>query len=244
MDYIKYKVVNTESLTVRKKPSLKGEVFSYLSKGQKVNGVRGKYKKKDGVTWRQIILKNTPVWVSQKYLQRITPNYRKLVLEKAKLVYQTIIKVGAKHESGAHSLDEIKSKKKTTCATAVSAALQEAGVLRKGKILSHTSAVGSSSAVKKKNTKKKAISGYKHLKEGTFKCYKIGKTWKNVPKKYKKPGAVAIYDSNIAIYAGDFFYTANNGSSQKDGKGRYKKNTAKSGYCYNSPVLYIIIPNN
>lgn len=243
IEYIKFKVT-AKSLTVRKKPSLKGEVFSYVKKGDILKAIKGKIKVVDGIEWRQIVLKNTKCWVSTKYLKRITPNYRKRVVDNAKIVYDTIVKVGAKHQSGAHSLAEIKSKKKTTCATAVSATLQEAGVLSKGKILSHTSAVGSSQAVKKKNSKSKAISGYGNLKDGTFKCYKIGKSWKNVPNKYKKAGAVAVYDSNIAIYKGDgVFYTANNGGSQKDSKGRYKKVTARSGYCFSSPVLYLILPN-
>ena len=243
MKTVKYKVT-AESLTVRKKPSLKGKVFCYVKKGDTVKVIKGKTKVADGIKWRQILLKDKKVWVSAKYVKRTTPNYRNKVIEKAKLVYDTIVKVGAKHQSGAHSLDGIKSKKKTTCATAVSAVLQEAGMLPKGKILSHTKAVGSSKAVKKKNSKGKAMSGFGNLKEGTFKCYKVGKSWKHVSAKYKKAGAVLVYDSNIAIYKGDNkFYSANNGSSQKDSKGRYKKVVAGvNSYCGTSPVLYVILP--
>ena len=238
--YIKFKVT-AESLAVRKKPSLKGEVFSYVKKGETLKAIKGKIKVADGVKWRQIVLKNTKVWVSTKYLKRFTPNYRKRVIDNAKIVYNTIVKVGAKHEGGAKSLDEIKKKKKTTCATSVSAVLQESKMMAKGKLISHTKAVGSSKAVKKKNTKGKAISGLGNLKEGTYAIHKVGKSWKNVPKKYKVPGAVVVYDSNIAIYMGDYFYSANNGGSQKK-HGKYVNVKAKSGYCYNSPVLYIIIP--
>lgn len=241
--YIKFKVT-AESLAVRKKPSLKGEVFSYVKKGETLKAIKGKIKVADGVKWRQIVLKDKKVWVSTKYLKRFTPNYRKRVVDNAKIVYNTIVKVGAKHEGGAKSLDEIKKKKKTTCATSVSAVLQESKMMAKGKLISHTKAVGSSKAVKKKNTKGKAISGLGNLKEGTYAIHKVGKSWKNVPKKYKVPGAILIYDSNIAIYKGeDKFYSANNGSSQKDSKGRYKSVvTGPKSYCGTSPLLYVIIP--
>ena len=240
MKYIKFKVV-AESLATRKKPSLSGEVFSYLKKGQIIKAIKGQIKIVDGVKWRQIVLKDKKVWVSTKYLKRFSPNYRKRVVENAKIVYTTIVKVGAKHEGGAKSLDGIKKKKKTTCATSVSAVLQEAKMMPKGKLLSHTKAVGSSKAVKKKNSKSKAISGLSNLKDGTYAIHKVGKSWKHVPAKYKVPGAVVVYDSNIAIYMGDYFYSANNGGSQKK-NGKYVNVKAKSGYCYSSPALYIIIP--
>ena len=239
---MKYKVVNTEALTARKRPSLSGEVFSYLKKGQVVNVVKGKIKEKDGIKWRQIKIKGQKAWVSAKYLKRVEVNYRKKVLEKAALVYKTVIEVGAKHEGGAKSLAQIKSKKKTTCATSVSASLQEAGMMAKGKLISHTNAVGSSKAVRKKRSRGKAMSGFDNLKKGTFTIHWVGKSWNKVPAKYKIPGAVYIYDSNIAIYKGDgVFYTTNNGGSQKK-NGKYVKDQAKSGYCFTSPVLYTIIP--
>ena len=240
MKFVKFKVT-AESLAVRKKPSLKGEVFSYVKKGETLNAINGKIKVVDGVKWRQILLKNTKCWVSTKYLKRFSTNYRKRVVDNAKIVYSTIVKVGAKHEGGAKSLDGIKKKKKTTCATSVSAVLQESKMMPKGKLISHTKAVGSSKAVKKKNTKGKAISGLGNLKSGTYAIHKVGKSWKHVPAKYKVPGAVVVYDSNIAIYMGDYFYSANNGSSQKK-HGKYVNVKAKSGYCYSSPALYIIIP--
>ena len=241
---MRFKIVNIDKLAIRKKASPKAKVYKRLERGTIVNAIKGKIKTVDGVKFRQIKYGGSKYWIKAKYLKRVDTNYRKLVIEKAKVVYDTIVKVGAKHQSGAHSLAGIKSKKKTTCATAVSAVLQEAGMLPKGKILSHTGAVGSSRAVKKKNTKGKAMSGFGNLKEGTFKCYKVGKSWKHIPAKYKKAGAVLVYDSNIAIYKGDNkFYSANNGSSQKDSKGRYKKVVAGvNSYCGTSPVLYVILP--
>lgn len=240
--YIKYRV-NASALRVRKQPSVKSEFVGYVKKGDIINAVYGSGVTADGYRWYKIKYKGGYYWLSNKYLVKVnTKNYRQLVVEKAKLVYGIVVKYKCKHKSGAKTLEQIKSKRVTTCATSVSVALQEAGVLRKGKLISHTKKVGSSVAVKRKNTIKKAISGYGNLIKGRYNTYRIGKTWKNVPKKYKVAGAVVVYDSNIAIYGGGFFYTANNGSSQKDKNKRYKKVTAKSGYCYSSPVLYIIIP--
>lgn len=244
IEYLKYKVINVDALNARKKPSLKGEVFSILKKNQVVNVVKNASKTADGITWYKIRFNNTDCWVSSKYLKRITPNYRKLVIEKAKIVYETVVKLGCQHKSGAKTLIQIQNKKITTCATSVSAVLQEAGILPKGKLISHTKAVGSSVAVKKKNTIAKAISGTSSLKAGTYKIIKMGKKFKNIPAKYRVAGTVLVYDSNIGIVKdSNSIYSTNNGASQKK-NGKYINDVAKSGYCFTSPVLYVILINN
>ena len=220
------------------------EIFSHLTSGQIVSGKKGDLKTIEGTKWRKITIKNQKVWVKNKYLKKISPNYRKKVLENAKSIYKEIIKLGCKHQGGAKSLKGIRKKHITTCATSVSAVLQESGMLSRGKLLSHTSAVGSSKAVSRKHSKKKAISGLSGLKKGTYKIHWVGKPWKNVPNKYKVPGAVIIQDSNIAIYKGNGkFYSTNNGGSQKK-NGKYVSNIVSTkSYCGTSPTLYIIIPN-
>lgn len=242
MATLKYQVVNATALAYRNAPTLKGEPAGYLKQGEYILVESEWSKEVDGVVWFKMTNKEKDYYVSSKYLKRISPNYRALVSENVKKVYETIVNIGCKHKGGAKSFSQIKSKKITTCASSVSAVLQESGMMAKGKLLSHTKAVGSSKAVKKKNSKSKAISGLGNLKAGTYNIYKVGKVWKHVPSKYKVSGAIAIYDSNVAIYRGDgVFYTTNNGASQKK-NGKYKNVTAKSGYCFTSPVLYIIIP--
>lgn len=243
MSLIKFKVT-ANALNARSKPSTNAKVISTLNLGQIVNVVRGKSKVVNGTKWYKIKLNSKKYcWASSEYLKRITPKYRALVLQKAKQVYRTIINVGCRHASGAKTLAQIKTKKVTTCATAVSVALQEAGVLRKGTLVSHTKRMGSSKAIKKKNTIGKAISGTSNLISGTYKIVKIGKTFGHMPAKYKKQGNVLVYDSNIAIIKdADSIYSCNDGGSQKR-NGKYVNNIVSShgkNYCTQSPVLYVI----
>ena len=240
MALVKYKVT-ADKLNVRTRPSTESKVITTLKQGTLVDVVRGKSKVVKGTKWFKIKLNSKYCWACAKYMKRVSPRYRTLVLQKAKLVYQTIIDYGCKHANGAKTLSQIKTKKVTTCATAVSVALQEAGVLRKGTIISHTKAVGGSNALKKKNTIKKAISGTKNLIPGTYKIVKVGKVYKNMSGLYKKPGNVLVYDSNIAIIRDlDSMYSCNNGKSQINSQGRYKSNISKSGYNFTSPILYCI----
>ena len=220
------------------------EEFSHLTAGQVVSGKKGQLKTVKEVKWREVTIKKQKVWVKAKNLKKITPNYRKEVLKNAKSIYKEIIKLKCKHQGGAKSLKGIRKKHITTCATSVSAVLQESGMMSKGELLSHTSAVGSSKATSRKHSKKKAISGLSNLKKGTYKIHWVGKSWNRVPDKYKIPGAVIIQDSNIAIYKGNGkFYSTNNGGSQKK-NGKYVSNIVSTkSYCGTSPVLYIIIPN-
>lgn len=243
MALVKYKVA-VNALSVRNRPSFSGEAVGTLKLGTVVDVVRGKSKVVDGTKWFKIKLNGKYRWVRAKSMKRVTPRYRSLVLQKAKLVYQTVIDFGCKHAGGAKTLSQIKTKKVTTCATSVSVTLQEAGVLKKGTLISHTRKVGSSVAIKKKNTVAKAISGVKNLKDGTYKIVRIGKRYKDMPAKYKKPGNVLVYDSNIAIIRdNDSIYSCNNGKSQLNFQKRYRSNIVSSNgknYCTQSPVLYCI----
>lgn len=239
MSAIKYKV-KVECLNARLKPSLKGKVGLELKKDQIINVVRGSGKIVEGIRWVKMVANKKYYWVSAKYLKRLTPRYRTIVVDKAKIVYAEVVKLGCRHKGGAKTFDQIKQKRITTCETSVSASLQLAGVLKKGTIVGHTKRVGSSVAKKKKNTIEKAIKGYTNLIPGTYKIIKIGKTFNKMPAKYKKPGNVLVYDSNIAIIRDSkSVYSTNNGSSQLK-NGRYVNDVAKSGYNFTSPVLYLI----
>lgn len=239
MSYLSYKAKKT--LNARVSPSKKGKVARKVSQGTIIQVINGKAKIVDGVKWYKAKIDGKYYWINAKLLSPINPDFRKLVSQKAKMVYELIIKLGCKHQGGAKTLSQIKQKRITTCATSVSVALQEAGVLRQGKLASHTKKVGSSVAVKRKNTIGKAISGTSNLIEGTYKIVKIGKRYKNMPAKYKKPGNVVVYDSNIAIIRNaNSMYSCNNAGSQKNKSGRYVHNIVKSGYCFTSPILYVI----
>ena len=123
------------------------------------------------------------------------------------------------------------------CSVAVSYYLQAIGCLADGKCFSHTT-----SSKSKKNTKAKAMYGYKNLKNGKLSPY-IGKKVADLPKKYKVEGAVFVYDSDIGVY------TKLNKkwcvlSCNKSGLQTKSKVVHRSGsYQYTQKVLYVFIPN-
>lgn len=232
--YIKYQVVNCNSLTIRKAPSIEAKAVGYLHKGDIVNIVQGKSKQGSGILWH----KCDKGYVSSNYLKRITPNYLKRVQKNAELVYNKIVEIGCRHKGDAYSYDDIKRKKITNCASAVSAVLQESGVLKTDKLVDHTK------SGKLKLTLSQSVSGTNNLIKDTYRIVRVACLYKDLPTKYKQSGIVYVYDSNIAINAGDgYIYSCNNGETQlKDG--RYIKNKMKAGYCFTHKILYAIIPNN
>lgn len=236
--YLKYQVINAQSLCYRKQPSLKGKVVGYFHAGDKITVVKGWSKVADGIKWFKLKSNNNHYYVSSKYLKRITPNYLEKVTKLEEIVYNKIVEIGCKHKGGAYSYEEIKSKKITNCASAVSAVLQDAGVLKKGKLINHTP------KKKYKITLSQSISGTSDLISGTYRIVKVNRLYKDIKPEYNKKGIVYVYDSNVAINAGDgYIYSCNNAPSQlKDG--RYIKNKMKGGYCFTSKILYAIIPND
>ena len=231
MNTLQYKVIGADSLCVRSKPTLKGKVVSYLHGGETCRIVKSWSKTADGIKWFKL---QSGKYVSSRYLQRITPNYLQRVADASDRVYSAVLY--CKHAAGAYSLADIIAKKKTTCATSASAAMQIAGICKSGKLVSHTKAGGH------KLTQKSAISGLENLIKDRCKVVRANKKFKDLPSKYKKKGMVYVYDSNIAIYAGDsMIYSTNNGSSQLI-NGKYVKVKMKSGYCFTSKILYVIAP--
>lgn len=241
---IKYKVVVEKSLAYRKKPDKQSGIVGYLNDGDKVSIVKGWSKKADGIIWYKLKSNRKYFYVSSRYLVRLTPNYRSRVGNYADDIYGEIIKLGCRHEYGAINHKQLKEKRIATCATSASIVLQLAGVLAKDKIINHTSAVGDSKVLKKKTTIADCFTGRSKLIDGTCTVERVMKKYSALPSKFKVRGAVYIYDSNIAINAGNgYIYSCNKGSSQmKDGK--YVKNKMNSGYCFTSPILYVILPND
>ena len=238
MTLIRYKVINCKTLTVRKKPFKTAEVAYYLKENDLVDIVKDYSFTNNNITWYKIQKNNKINYVSSRYLTRITPNYLKRVANNVDNIYNLIIELGCKHQSGATSLESLKVKKVTTCGVSASIVLQQAGLLNINKLITH-SKKGSN-----KSTPSKAIVGYKNLNLNTCKVIKLNKKYSEIDKQYKKKGMIYIYDSNIAINGGDnYIYSCNNGSSQLK-NGKYIKNKMKSGYCFTSNILYIIVPND
>lgn len=169
-------------------------------------------------------------------------DYLSLSAKYMKTVYDKIVSIHCKHAGGATTYEEICKKKVTTCSTSVSAVLQKAGVLQKGKKLGHTTKDGHGGSTK--TTYKKALYGTEYLVPGTYSIVKIGKKFADLDDEYKKPGIVYVQDSNICMYAGGgYIYSTNQGSVQyKDG--RYIKDKVKTGYPFTSKILYVIVPKS
>ena len=240
--YIKYKVIDAESLCYRAKPTLKGKVVGYLHEGDKITVLKGWSKVADGVTWFKLKSNSSHYYVSAKYLKRVTPNYRNRVYKNATEIYGEIVRLRCRHDFGALNLSSLKKKKIVTCATAVSIVLQESGMMSEGQVINHTKSV--TYPLKKKITVPQTITGMSHIRKGTYTIKRVGKHFSSLPAKYKKKGAIYVYDSNMGIYAGDnAIYSCNNGASQlKDG--RYIKDKMVNGYCFTNPIIYVIMPND
>lgn len=160
-------------------------------------------------------------------------NYLKKVSENADKVYTEVVKQKCMHGSGAKTYAEIKTKKKITCAGAVSSTLKLAGLLGDGYV-NHTSAA-KTNVLKKKNTVGKTVSGYTKAKH--IKWIWIGKKYKDLPKGYKKAGTIYVQDSNICINAGGgYIYSCNSTGKKYTSMGMVKK---KSGYPFDHPIIVV-----
>ncbi|MCD8147793.1 MAG: hypothetical protein LUD84_11065 [Clostridiales bacterium] len=154
--------------------------------------------------------------------------------------------IGCKHVSGSYSWDTAMADKKVNCAIPASRVATLAGILPDGKRISHKTAV-SSNILTIKTTIDKSMSGYDYL--DLTKCtveYVGAKNYAALASKYKKTGAIFIQDSNIAVCGGGgSIYACHNWAAQMtSGKGKYTKVQLTSGYCFNSPILVVILPND
>lgn len=168
-------------------------------------------------------------------------SYLALAEEAAQKVYGTIYSQGTRHGSGAKSLADIVAKRVTSCTSAASAVLQEAGCLPVGKTVSHTAAV-SSDILSKKDTLDKAVKGAENLIEGTCTVVRVGKKFFDLPEAYKKAGTVYVQDSNICVSAGNGRIWSCNQTGKSYGTGACEV-LRTSGYPFTSPILYVIQPN-
>lgn len=256
MSTTRYRIINCDTINVRKTPSINASIICTLNGGDTVQVVDGWSKTttetkkgsntKTTVTWYKIKSNDKEYYISSKYLRKVV-NYLSLVAKYADTVYKKIIEIKCKHKysSDATTYAGMVAKKMTTCDISVSCVLQMAGMLPEGKLIGHTEKVGSESdVVARKNSISKAIMGVDNLKKGTYKIHKIGKTYVNMESKYKKKGIVYVQNSNICINAGDgYIYSTNNASSQLSG-GRYVKDklNGKNDYVFTHKILYAIVP--
>ena len=164
-------------------------------------------------------------------------------------VYKQIYSVGCKHSSTpAKKFEEIKTKRVINCAASASITYQQAGLIDKGKLVSHTTGVKKNiisyyDVSNLQHSLELSVQNHKNLKKGTCDLVKVMKKYSDMPSWLKKKGIMYIQDSNICISAGgDKIYSCNNkGSTYSPSKVNPLK---ASGYPFTSPILWAVVPRS
>ena len=162
-------------------------------------------------------------------------SYRERAAKAAAKIYP--MAKGKKHGSGVQkrvrNLEEFKAQEELNCHLLVSLVLQEADLLPKGCVITHTPKGGS----KRKITD--AVLGTNKLRH--CKVYWVNKRYKDLPEKWKKAGVVYIQDSNACISAGGgWVWTCNKRVGEwYRVNGDYRKD---HGYVKTSKILCVIVP--
>jgi hypothetical protein len=164
-------------------------------------------------------------------------NYLTRAADAAKKVYPLSIgKVHSGSDAGkVVSLSSLKKHHSLSCNRMMSITLQEAGLLEKGQIVSHTK------KAKGKKTIADAVKNVKALKH--CKVIWVNKRYKDLPAEYKKAGVAYIQNSNACISAGGGrIWSCNRSKGYK-----YRSKTdyyRSSGYPFSSKILVVIVPEH
>ena len=125
------------------------------------------------------------------------------------IVYNKIYDSECVHESPtAKTFEEIPQKKTISCSASASITYQQAGLIAKGKKVSHTASIGKKdkkSYYDNSNLKKSLLLSFTHaqnLKKGTCDFVKVMKHYDEMPDWLKQKGIMYVQDSNICVSAG------------------------------------------
>ena len=163
-------------------------------------------------------------------------DYRARVAREAKKIYPLC--VGKRHGGSAAkkvvSLATLKKYKALSCNRMASIVMQEAGLLPKGVIVSHT---------KKRSGKRTiddAVKNWRKLRH--CKVIWVNKRYRDLPAKYKQAGIVYYQNSNACISAGNGkIWSCNRNVGHKyKGRGDYLRT---SGYPFSSKILVVVVPD-
>ena len=164
-------------------------------------------------------------------------NYLSRSAEAAKMVYPLC--VGKVHSgsdaSKVVSLASLKSHHSLSCNRMMSITLQEAGLLEKGQVVSHT---------KKRKGKKTIADAVKNVKALRHcKVIWVNKRYRDLPAEYKKAGVAYIQNSNACVSAGNGrIWSCNRAKGHRyKGKSDYYRS---SGYPFTSKILVVIVPDS
>lgn len=165
------------------------------------------------------------------------------VAEEAAIVYRKILDSKCIPFSGVSTFEEIGVERGIDNDSAVSITLQGAGILERGKLISHTRALGEREAFKKKTTVESIVNGTEYLIDGTYKIVLTGCVYKNLPEEYKQAGIVYFYDDSVAISGNrGSIYTLGGSLTFKLFGGYFTKDIATSGKAFTNHILAILVP--
>ncbi|MCD7919240.1 MAG: hypothetical protein LUD82_09730 [Clostridiales bacterium] len=237
-------IVTGKAANVRKFPdSSSGAIVTTLNQGDIVEAdASGTYTNTRGgstTVYLPVVIDGTRRWAASGNFSEATP--LNLAAANVADVYNACI--GCTHKSGSYTWATAMSAKQVNCAIPASRAATLAGILPDGKLISHTTAVGSN-ILTSKNTIAKAISGYSNLDTSKCTIVRIAKKYADMDAAYKKAGVFFVQDSNIAVCAGDGDIYACHDWSKQMSNGKYTKVKLSSGYTKNSYILYAIVPND
>ncbi|MCD8126183.1 MAG: hypothetical protein LUD82_01510 [Clostridiales bacterium] len=238
-------IVTGKAANVRKFPdSSSGTLVTTLIQGDIVEAdASGTYTNTRGgstTVYLPVVWDGVRRWAASGNFKEYNDTPLGVAAVEAPMVYAQAI--GCKHVSGSYNWATAMEKQQVNCSVIASRVACLAGLLEDGKLISHKTAV-KTNIISQKGTISKAMSGYSNLDLTKCSVKWVGKTYANLAAKYKVPGAIYVYDSNVAVCGEDgVIYSCNNGSNQLS-NGVYAKNAMTSGYCFTSPVLVVILPN-
>ena len=239
----KYRVTGKEGANLRVLPSSLSETVKHLKHGEEVTVVEdfSAVNKAGGVATAYLCAQaeGRHLWAVAGNFAPVTEkiNYLLRVAEKARSVYPLCVgKVHSGTDVGkVDSLAALKSHKALSCNRMASITMQEAGLLDKGVVVSHT---------KKRSGKKTiddAVSNWRKLRH--CKVVWVNKLYRDLPEEYKKAGSIYFQNSNACISAGGgWIWSCNRAKGYRyKGKSDYYRD---SGYPFNSRILVVVIPEH
>ena len=168
------------------------------------------------------------------------------------IVYNKVYESGCVHKSPtAKTFEEIPKKKRISCSASASITYQQAGLIAKGKKVSHTASIGKKdkkSYYDNSNLKKSLLLSFTHaqnLKKGTCDFVKVMKHYDAMPDWLKQKGIMYVQDSNICVSAGKGKIYSCNSTGKKYGKGGVKVlKTNPKEYALKSLILWAVVPRS
>lgn len=246
MNYKNYTVIGADGANLRVLPSSLAQIAAHLKKGDTAKVITdfSSTNTAGGTTTKYICveLDGKHYWAVAKNFSdsQIAPrvhNYLSAVAKKAKEIYPLCI---GKRHSGDNvakvvSLDTLKKYSALSCNRMASIVMQEAGLLDKGVVVSHTAKRDG------KKTIDDAVSNYKKLKN--CKVVWVNKVYKSLPEEYKQAGCVYYQNSNACISVGNGHIFSCNKSKLYKYKS-FLDYDRTSGYPFSSKILVVVVPNH